>query len=419
MADPLTLRAYLAAGPLLRPLVDRHLRKRVAKGKEDPARVHEKKGIASLPAPTKPVIWCHAVGVGEALALTGFAEALRDAAPDHDILITTSVKTAAEVFARNAPDWILHQYLPVDVPPYADRFLHHWSPALAIWAERDIWPRLMVETARRGIPQVIVNGRMNETSFAQKLRAKRLFEACYTRCAFIDVQDDVSETHFGHLAPRVPLSVSGSMKAYGPPLADHPEDRAAWENTLDADGIWLGASVHMDEFDAMLETHHALQRDGNWKSILAPRNPSEADALLQKATQKGLTTLRTSMDAPADCDLVIEDRLGFMGLWYRLADCAFIGGSWDATGGHNPYEPARLGCPFFHGVNVQNFANDYQSFAGAGLSLEVASVPDLVRAITERDLNTLSHQLSDLANHGEVAIRALAQRCANLIHQAE
>ncbi|MEO1563312.1 MAG: glycosyltransferase N-terminal domain-containing protein [Pseudomonadota bacterium] len=413
MADPLSLRAYLAAGYALRPLVDRHLERRTKRGKEDPERVDEKRGVPTLPHPGKPVIWCHAVGVGEALALTGFAECLIQLAPDHAILITTSSRNAAEVLMRNAPEGIIHQYLPVDVPPYVARFLDHWQPVLSIWAERDIWPRLIWETAQHGIPQVIVNGRMTKDSLKQKRRATRLFAACYGRCTFIDVQDQASAKHFAELAPHQTITVGGSLKAYGPPLKDHPEARSAWAKALGSK-TWLAASVHPGEFDAILSTQAQLAKAG-WRAIFAPRSPADADALRALCAQKGFSTKRTSSDAPSGADIVIEDRLGYLGLWFRLADAAFIGGSFDTTGGHNPYEPARLACPFFHGPNVSNFSGDYARFSDAGLNLRVQTAGDLAKAIATQDLNALGKQVQSLSNTGETAVQNLAQRCVALV----
>ncbi|MEM9715308.1 MAG: glycosyltransferase N-terminal domain-containing protein, partial [Pseudomonadota bacterium] len=417
LADPLSLKLYLAAGPALRPLAERHLRKRLAKGKEDPNRVDEKRGIASVDAPSK-VIWCHAVGVGEALALTGFTAKLRTHAPDHTVLLTTSSRNAAEVLIRNLPDGAIHQFLPLDVPPFVGRFLDHWKPRLAIWAERDIWPRLMVEAEARGIPQMIINGRMSDQSLRQKQKAKRLFEACYARCAFIDVQDARSAENFEALVPAADISVGGSLKAFAPMLADDPAARAGWEQVLPKGKTWLAASIHSGEFEEVLEVHAGLLANG-WTSVMAPRNPDETDKLIDMIKARGLHAARASDGITADADIIVEDRLGYLGLWYRLAAVAFLGGSWDETGGHNPYEAARLGCPFFYGSNVANFADDYAVFEAAGLDGGVASPTDLIHAVEAADLKALSKQVKALSDAGEDRVDALAARCAALLHHAE
>lgn len=399
-------------------MVERHLRRRVKRGKEDPERVNEKRGFSMISPPTQPVIWCHAVGVGEALALVGFTALLSNQAPNHKILITTSSRNAADVLERNIDERAIHQYLPLDVPPYVERFLDHWCPELVVWAERDIWPRLMVETNLRGIPQVIINGRMNDRSLRQKLRAKRLFKACYERCAFIDVQDQNSAGNFQKIASNADVSVSGSMKAYAPPLTDHENARMAWQDALRPSEIWLAASIHKDEFENIIKTQ-TLLKDKGWKAVFAPRNPSDVEALAAQIRAKGWTFSLASEGKPGPTDIVIEDRLGFMGLWYRLANCAFIGGSWDHTGGHNPYEAARLACPFFTGPNVENFKDDFEFFWEAGIPPAVDGPAALQKAIEGEKLKMLSQHVLKLSNQGETAVKALAIRSAALLHQAE
>ncbi|MEM9210057.1 MAG: glycosyltransferase N-terminal domain-containing protein [Pseudomonadota bacterium] len=413
MADPVSLKLYLAAGHILRPLVDRHLVRRVVRGKEDPTRVSEKRGIASLPRPDRPIIWCHAVGVGEAVSLIGFATLLSEAQANCSILVTTSSRNAAAVLDKQNDGSFIHQFLPVDVPPYVSRFLDYWQPSLAIWAERDVWPRLLKETHDRGIPQAIVNGRMTEESFRQKLRLRRFFGACYERLAFISAQDVASEERFARLAPMTNVTADLSLKSYGPPLIDHPDERANWASFFDGGSPWLAASIHPEEFDAVLETHSQIKP--NWVLIAAPRNPKDAPVLERAICARGWSSRRTSDGPGVKADILIEDRLGYLGVWYRLAHWAFIGGSWDRTGGHNPYEPARLGCPFFHGPNVSNFVSDYAGFAELGFSLEVQNADDLASCIQSTDLQHIGKAVQDFADHGETQLRALAERCVSLI----
>ncbi len=189
MADPaptgLLLRAWLALSPWLAPLARRHLLRRLARGKEDPARFREKLGQPSLPRPDGPLIWMHAVGVGEVLALPGLVTAIRARRSDVQVLITSSSRTSAEALAPNLPDGARHQFLPLDSLPFVHRFLDHWRPDLSVWAERDIWPAMVAETARRGIPLVLINGRMNAASYRAKTRARGLFRDLYARFAAI------------------------------------------------------------------------------------------------------------------------------------------------------------------------------------------------------------------------------------------
>ena len=206
MADPfakgLVLRTYLAASHLVGPLGRWHLARRLARGKEDPARWREKLGVASVARPKGPVVWLHAVGVGEALALPGLARVLMAERPGLAVLITTSTRTSADALAAPLPPGCQHQFLPLDAAPFVARFLDHWQPDLAVWAERDIWPALVVATARRGVAQLLVNGRMSAGSYRAKVRAGGLYRDLYRIMASVGVQDTGSATHFAALPPH-------------------------------------------------------------------------------------------------------------------------------------------------------------------------------------------------------------------------
>ena len=163
------------------------LRGRLRRGKEDPARMAEKLGIASAPRPKGQLIWLHAVGVGEVLALPALIAALskildKQAIPFH-FLITTSALTSAQAWEKNTANNPVknttHQFLPLDFHRFNQRFLNHWQPDIAIWAERDVWPGMTHTLARRGIPQVIVNGRMDAASYRAKSAWRGLFGAVY------------------------------------------------------------------------------------------------------------------------------------------------------------------------------------------------------------------------------------------------
>ena len=141
-----------------------------------------------------------------------------------------------------------HQFLPLDFHRFNQRFLNHWQPDIAIWAERDVWPGMTHTLARRGIPQVIVNGRMDADSYRAKSAWRGLFGAVYRVFHWIDVQDEQSLQHFASLGvERGDLHCSGSLKTSGPALADLPLQRAEWLAHLGETRLWLGASTHKGE----------------------------------------------------------------------------------------------------------------------------------------------------------------------------
>ncbi len=394
------------------------LRGRLRRGKEDPARMGEKLGVASAPRPEGQLIWLHAVGVGEVLALPALIAALskildKQAIPFH-FLITTSALTSAQAWQNNRVKNTTHQFLPLDFHRFNRRFLNHWQPDIAIWAERDVWPGMTHALARRGIPQVIVNGRMDAASYRAKSAWRGLFGTVYRVFAWIDVQDELSLQHFASLGvERGNLYCSGSLKTSGPALADLPLPRAEWLAHLGKTRLWLGASTHKGEEAVVLSAQVGLK---NRALLLAPRTPHRAEEVYYIAIGLGLSAclIKDGLPPPKPFDVYIETQIGQMGLWYRLADFAFVGGSLCAVGGHNPYEPARLDCAIMHGAEVSNFAEDYRVFDAKGAAVLVSDSADIARVLMGDfggfDREALVKNAQILAQSGEASLACVAER---------
>lgn len=413
------LRGWLALSTVVGPVARLHLRRRLKRGKEDPARFREKLGEASAPRPEGALIWMHAVGVGEVLALPGLAARLMAAQPGVRVLITSSSRTSAEAVAPNLPEGVIHQYLPLDARPFVRAFLDHWRPDVSVWAERDIWPALVVETARRGIPMALINGKMNAASFRAKRRAGGLFRDLYARFAFVGAQDAETAAHFrafGVAEDR--LRVTGSLKASAPPLADQRERREELENALQDRRVWIAASTHPGEEEIVAEAHARLRlADPSACLIVAPRDPKRAAEVAQVLQARGVPAdvLPADNRLPGQTAAYVVARIGQLGLWYRIADTAFVGGSLVPVGGHNPYEPARLGCAVLHGRDVGNFAEDYAAFHAADAAREVSDAAALLAALTAPDLDGLRVAAADVAERGHEGAEMVAARILSLL----
>src|SRR5262245_50736761 len=166
-----TLRTYrrlaAAATPLL-PLLTAY---RLRNGKEQRARVRERRGETHLPRPDAPLVWIHAASVGEMLAIVPITEHVLDSG--FAVLVTSGTVTSARLAEWRLPEGAIHQYAPLDAPRYVGRFLNHWQPDLALFAESDLWPNLITATAERSVPLILVNGRLSERSFRRWRRAPR------------------------------------------------------------------------------------------------------------------------------------------------------------------------------------------------------------------------------------------------------
>ena len=418
MAEPpgAALRLWLAAMAGSAPLARWHLRRRRARGREDPQRMHEKEGIASAPRPDGPLVWMHAVGVGEVLALPALAEAMRDQHPALEVLVTSSSRRAAQALAPNLPAGMIHQYAPLDASRFVARFLDHWRPDLAVWAERDLWPGLVFAADRRGVPLAMVNGRLTDASARAKGWAGGLYGDLLARFSHIGAQDAASADRFRRLGARA-VTVSGPLKAGAAPLADQPAARARLAAALAGRRIWVAASTHRGDEPAIAEAQRRLSKSGALL-VAAPRDPARAEAVTATLNATGLVAKplgpENALPAPPFDALVIGE-MGQLGLWFRLAEAAFIGGSIAEIGGHNPYEPARLDCAVLHGPNVANFARDYAAFHAAGAAREVADGAALAEALADPTLAATIPAAAELAGAGAAALQVEAARLLDMM----
>jgi 3-deoxy-D-manno-octulosonic-acid transferase len=411
------LRLYLAATAGAAPLAEWHLKRRLARSRENADRWREKLGKASAPRPEGPLIWMHAVGLGEVLALRGLIEAMAAAREDVQFLVTSSARASGEVFARNRPVRTLHQYLPLDAGRFVRRFLDHWRPDLSVWAEQDLWPRLVVDTHARGIPLAMVNARMNARALAARRRAGRLYGDLYARFALLAAQDAETAQNMRLLAPNCSVQVMGSLKAACAPLADAP-DRGAIAAALTGRRLWCAAPTHpADEAVALAAQARLVAQDPAWLLILAPRVPDRREAIAAACAGRGLRAVLRSQGArPGPGEAVwIGDTFGEMGLWYRLCPVSLIGGSFGDVGGHNPWEAASLGSAILHGPNTANFAADYVALGLAEAARDISSADALVDALQAPGLEAMAHRAAAVQAQARQGVAELRDRLLALL----
>ena len=413
---------YLRLSPLIRLFARRHLERRIVKGKEHPQRYREKLGLTEVPRPAGPLVWVHAVGVGEVLALPGLIREMLALDPDLNVLLTSSTRTSATAIEHNLPERSIHQFLPLDSPHYVKRFLEHWQPQLSVWAERDIWPAFLTELERRQIPMAMINGRMSADSGDSKQKAMAFFAALYAKFDFIEVQDQISADQILRLgvAPAK-VSVTTPLKAGADALADQPTKRLPLQKALADRPLWLAASTHAgDEIEVFKAHTLVLEQQPDSLLILAPRDPMRAKRILKHARDLGFqaSILQDNSDL-ANTQIAIIDRIGQLGIWYRLADRCFVGGSLSDIGGHNPYEPALLDCAISHGPNLQSFADDYAAFQQEGASTLVHDANDLAATLLDPAFLKTRNAAHSVAKRGKTAIAATAQRLHTLLHSKD
>ena len=410
----LALRAYLVAArliPLAAPFV---LRRRMAQGREDVLRWREKLGEPGLPRPDGRLVWMHAVGLGEVMALRGLIAAMGTG--DLQFLVTSSARSSAEVFGANLPDRTRHQYLPLDAPGYLRRFLDHWRPDLSIWAEQDLWPGAVLAADRRGVPLALVNARMDAGAFARCRRAAAVYRDLMSRFALIAAQDQATAGHLAMLG-GADVQVRGSLKAAAPPLAADLAEVARMRDVLGGRRVWLAASTHGGDEEAAFAAHRVLMADDPAAClILVPRLPARAAEVTGMAARFGLpVTLRSTGATPGPGVFVI-DRFGELGLWYRVARVALVGGGF-GIGGHNPWEAAHLGCAILHGPGVANFAHDYRMLHDSDAAMTVAGPAGILAALADQTLTGKASRARELSGRARDGLAPLAAALTGLMQR--
>jgi len=199
---PLTLRAYRRISSAATPLAPLVLARRLKRGKEDPRRIAERRGEAAVARPAGPVIWTHGASVGEMLAVMPLVESLR--ARGFNVLVTSGTVTSARLAEARLPAGAIHQFVPLDAPRFIARFLDHWRPNLALFAESDLWPNLIVACADRAVPLILVNGRLSQRSYARWRRLPRTIATLLARFDLCLAQSQGDAERYADLgAPRV------------------------------------------------------------------------------------------------------------------------------------------------------------------------------------------------------------------------
>jgi 3-deoxy-D-manno-octulosonic-acid transferase len=378
-----TLRAIAA---LESPLWRWALSWRLRKGKETPDSVRQKWAIDAPARPEGPVVWGHGVGVGECLTLATLFQVLGERLPGHHFLITSTSRTSGAALQKALPPRCVHHFAPADTVEATQRFIRHWQPDLALWCELDLWPGLLSAAALQGTPMWLVNARVSAASAKAKRWVRPYYRLTLPLFERIYAQDEAAAQAVTMLgAPADRVRVAGTIKALARPLPVDARELAAWRLRLGERPVWLAASTHEGEEATLLEAHRLIRREHPAALlIIAPRYPARGAAVAQQAAQSMPVALRSRDQALEDRHAVyVADTIGEMGLWYRLASVAFLGGSLVPVGGHNPFEALALGCRVLHGAQVHNFSDSYEALAADGLTC-LAQDPGLIARLVQQ-----------------------------------
>ena len=367
MKRSLALLIYWLLTSASRPLVPLFLWTRIARGKDDLARIDERRGIARQARPDGRIVWMHGASIGECVSLLPCLEEF--IARRFHVLVTSGSIGSASVLGERVPAGSIHQFFPLDIYQYVLRFLDHWQPEIVLFAESEIWPNSFRAIRKRRIPLVVVNGRLSLPSFNRWRKARTAAAGVFKSIDLCLAQTQVDGERFAALGTKH-VRVVGNMKFDGTPPPAEPAELSELAGRIGARPAWAAVSTHRGEEEIVADTHLRLRSQlPALLTIIAPRHPLRADAVARMLIGKGLRLARRSRGATLDNDteIYLVDTLGETGLIYRLCKLAFIGRSLAAKGGQNPIEAAKLNCAILHGPHVGNFREVYAALdAGEG-----------------------------------------------------
>jgi 3-deoxy-D-manno-octulosonic-acid transferase len=439
LVEQLTLWGYGVVTRLARPLLRQKLRKRA---QAEPGYAHDIEArfghYRKLPqtlvtqqdegGEAGPLIWVHAVSLGEARAATILVDSLRRLMPEMRLLLTHSTATgwsegAGMLRPNDAQTW-----LPWDDAGSVNRFLRHFRPAVGVLMETEVWPLLIQACRRQGVPLALANARLNERSFNQSLRLSWLSRPAYAGLAAVWAQTDDDARRLTLAGAQV-AAVTGNLKFDARPDPAQRKLAATWRSVLNKpvmllassregeEGAFIEQIMHLSQFPQAVDATEIVDAPVPQRPhvLIVPRHPQRFDAVADLLREHGIAVLRRSewgqmLDARvaetlalpegesgspplAELDTGVRpvvwlgDSMGEMALYYSLSDVALLGGSFEPLGGQNLIEAAACGCPVVTGPHTFNFADAAAAAVEMGAALRVdgmqAAVSDAVALLAQ------------------------------------
>jgi 3-deoxy-D-manno-octulosonic-acid transferase len=414
-------------GTLASPGLRWMLRRRLRYGKEIAGRLGERRGVDGTPRPDGRLVWLHAASVGETMSLLPLFTALCRQDPAITLLLTTGTVTAQtlaveRVSAAGLADRVLVRFVPLDVPAWIGRFLDHWRPDLAVLVESELWPTLIAGCVRRAVPLALLNARLSLGSARRWARVASVARRLLGAFAWISARSEQDAGRLRALGARG-VTHDRDLKQGAEPLPVDEVELGRLRALIGDRPVWLAASTHPGEETVIVRLHSQLaRRHDRLLTMIAPRHPArgaELACLAPDARRRG-----RGEDPGPDASIWICDTLGELGLLYRLAGPVLIGNSLVEAegpgGGHNPLEPARLGCALAAGPRMQNFDEDVDRLADAGglavLDDEAAMLGWLDRMLGDRAACRAAAETARAASAGDPGLPdRLAARLLGLL----
>lgn len=333
------------------------------------------------------IVMVHGVSVGEVIALENLVKKIKETFPECKLVVTTGTKTGQDIAYKKLDgiaDYIT--YFPFDIPYAVNKFLDTLNPSLVLIAETELWPNFAYGCKKKNIPLCIINGRISDSTYKTYKLAKPFFKEVFKNFTAVYAQSKED------LEKYCSIGISADKSEFmGNLKFDIEKKEASIDMAQQGYKILIAGSTHKGEDEIVLDTFAKLKKDfPKLKLLLAPRHPQRVPDIEQLIKNTDFTYgLRSKDDKFTNCDIIILDTLGELGKMYSICDIAFIGGSFNKTGGHNPLESAIFNKPTISGPSIHNFKDIYSILVKSGAG-KVVSTPDelysSIKALLSDDL---------------------------------
>jgi 3-deoxy-D-manno-octulosonic-acid transferase len=408
--------AYLLLRSLRQPQYRRHWRERFLGLGSRPV------VIGSGTSPAAPVIWLHAVSVGETRAAQPLIDRLAERHPQARFVLTHMTPTgrsAALPVLQAFAGRITQRYLPYDLPTALRRFLSQVQPSILILLETEIWPNLQFEARRAGVPVVLVNARLSERSLEGALRWPALMRPAAAALSIVAAQTETDRARWARLY-QGPIRVTGNLKFDAAPSAELLQAGRAWRRHLGGRSVWMFASTREGEERAIVDALAAVAgtQEPYPTLLFVPRHPQRFEQVARLLPALGSPVVRRGQFAsmPPDTRVLLGDSMGEMPMYYAMSDLALIGGSLAPLGGQNLIEACACGCPVLFGPHMFNFSQAARDALACGAALQVSDAAGAVRAMLELQADPSRRQaMAQAALAFAQAHRGATERTVELI----
>ncbi len=412
------LRIYKIISYLIYPFIPIYLRNRINSNKDLKDRINERYGLPKIRRKKGKLVWIHAASIGESLSILPVIDELEKNKKIKQILVTTGTVTSAKIMSDKLKGKAFHQFIPIDIPIFVERFLNHWKPSISIFVESEVWPNFVIGIKKRNTKLVILNGRMTVKSFNSWLRLKKTTSELFGNFDLCCTQNNDSAFFYENLGIKNTI-YTGNLKFASEPEKIDDKKSKILKKMIRNRKILLAASTHEGEEEIIANiTSNLVKKHKNFLSIIVPRHPDRTQFFDSNQNLK-IAYRSKEQDIKPNTNIYIADTVGELNIFYELANFIFVGGSLVDHGGQNPIEAAYLGKTIIHGPNIMNFADVYEILSHMKMTYLVKNERQLKMYIVDKynKPNIASSKLSTnkIKKEGKQALNNVMKEINQLI----